>query len=134
MIVESIMKQRVVTVEMDDSLETVQDIFRKVRFHHLLVVSREELVGVISDRDLFKAVSPFLGTFSETDRDLSTLQKRVHQIMTRKLITVSKGMSIRKAAQVLMEENVSCLPVVTEGRKIEGILTWKDILGAVLNK
>ncbi len=30
MTVESIMKQRVVTVEMDDSLETVQDIFRQV--------------------------------------------------------------------------------------------------------
>jgi len=132
MTVESIMKQRVVTVEMDDSLETVQDIFRKVRFHHLLVVSGKQLVGVISDRDLFKAVSPFLDTLSETDRDLSTLQKRVHQIMTRKLITVSKAMSIRKAAQVLMEENVSCLPVVTEDRNIEGILTWKDILCGVL--
>ena len=134
MTVESIMKQRVVTVEMDDSLETVQDIFRQARFHHLLVVSGEQLVGVISDRDLFKAVSPFLETFSETDRDLSTLQKRVHQIMTRKLITVSKDIPIKKAAQILREGNFSCLPVVTEGRKIEGILTWKDILVAVLDQ
>ncbi|MEC4674950.1 MAG: hypothetical protein VST68_12245 [Nitrospirota bacterium] len=60
-------------------------------------MSRGQLVGVISDRDLFKAVSPFLGTFSETEPDLSTLQKRVHQVMTRKLIAVSKDIPIKKS-------------------------------------
>lgn len=133
MTVESIMKRKVVTVEMDDSLETIQDIFRHVRFHHLLVVSGEQLVGVVSDRDLFKAVSPFVGTLSETERDRSTLNKRVHQIMTRKLITVSRDTSARQAARIFIERNVSCLPVVAEDRKILGILTWKDILKAVLN-
>ena len=133
MTVESIMKQKVVTVEMDDTLETVRDIFRHVQFHHLLVVAGDQLVGVISDRDLFKALSPFLGTLSETERDLSTLQKRVHQIMTRKPITVSKDTSVKQAARIFIERNVSCLPVVTEDRKILGILTWKDILRSALS-
>ena len=97
------------------------------------MVSGEQLVGVVSDRDFFKAVSPFVGTLSETERDLSTLNKRVHQIMTRKLITVSKDTSARQAARIFIERNVSCLPVVAEDRKILGILTWKDILKAVLN-
>ena len=132
MTVESIMNRKVVTVEMDDTLATVQDIFRHVRFHHLLVVSGDQLVGVISDRDLFKALSPFIGTLSETDRDLATLQKRVHHIMTRKLITVTKDSSVRRAARIFVDNNVSCLPVV-EDRTILGILTWKDILRAVLS-
>ena len=134
MTVKSIMKPKVVTVEMDDTLETVQDIFRHVRFHHLLVVSGDQLVGVLSDRDLFKALSPFIGTLSETNRDLSTLQKRVHHIMTRTLITVTGDTPVSQAARLLIDRNVSCLPVVGEDRKILGILTWKDILSAVLNQ
>ncbi len=34
-----IMTTRVATVEMDDTFATIQEIFEKVRFHHLLVLS-----------------------------------------------------------------------------------------------
>ena len=76
--VETIMSQNSVTVEMDETLERVREIFKQHRFHHLLVVSGPRLMGVISDRDLLKAISPYVGTFSETSHDLATLQKRAH--------------------------------------------------------
>jgi acetoin utilization protein AcuB len=58
-----IMSTRVVTVEFDDSLATVKEIFDSLRFHHLLVVgSDRKLCGVISDRDLLRAISPYVGT------------------------------------------------------------------------
>ena len=60
--VEEIMSRRVVTVELDDTLETVKDIFDHVRFHHLLVVEHGKLFGLLSDRDLLKALSPNIGT------------------------------------------------------------------------
>ena len=79
--VSAIMTSRVVTVEMDDSLQVIQDIFRQVKYHHLVVVDEGKIVGIISDRDFFKAISPFVGTLSETNRDQATLEKRAHQIM-----------------------------------------------------
>ena len=46
------MTTRLVTVEIDDPLEVVKQIFDSVKFHHLLVVdSATKLCGVISDRD-----------------------------------------------------------------------------------
>ena len=52
----SIMTARVVTVEVDDTLEVVKRIFDAMKFHHLLVVdSGKTLCGVISDRDLLRA-------------------------------------------------------------------------------
>ncbi len=68
------MHEKVVTVEMDDTLEVIQEIFQKLTFHHLLVVSGKKLIGVISDRDFLRATSPFLDTMSESTRDLATLQ------------------------------------------------------------
>ncbi len=50
--ISSIMTRRVVTVEMDDSLQIISEIFENVKFHHILVVENQKLVGVISDRDL----------------------------------------------------------------------------------
>ncbi|HQW91146.1 MAG TPA: CBS domain-containing protein, partial [Nitrospira sp.] len=81
--VRAIMSTRAVTVTMDDSLARARELFNEHHFHHLLVVQGPTLLGIISDRDLLKAVSPHIGTLSETDRDRATLNKRAHQIMSR---------------------------------------------------
>ena len=122
------MTRKVVTVEMDDTLLTIGMIFKNVKFHHILVVENKKLVGVISDRDFLREVSPFLGKVIETTRDLDTLKKKAHQIMSRNPITVSPETDIETAASLLLEKNISCLPVVSFHGNIEGIVTWKDIL------
>ena len=126
--VHAIMAKRVVTVTMDDSLARVRDLFNEFHFHHLLVTQDHRLVGIISDRDMLKAVSPYVGTLSEMDRDRATLNKRVHQIMGRKLITAGTDMTVEAAAHLLLENRVSCLPIVTKDGRIEGIVTWRDLL------
>ncbi len=45
---------------MDDPLYLIQRIFQREGFHHLLVVEEDQLVGVISDRDLLPAISPYV--------------------------------------------------------------------------
>lgn len=125
--VGAIMTSRVVTIEMDDTLQVIQDVFRKVKFHHLLVVDEEKIVGIISDRDFFKALSPFVNTLSETDRDRATLEKRAHQIMSYYPVTVLKSCPIEKAAKMMLEQNISCLPVTNPDGTVAGILTWKDL-------
>jgi len=127
------MTARVVTIEMDDSLEVIRDIFRKVRFHHLLVVDNEKLVGIISDRDVLKALSPYVGTMSETNRDRATLNKRAHQIMAHYPITVRQSCPLQEAAQLMLTRGVSCLPVTTIDGVILGVVTWKDVFRAFLD-
>ena len=122
-----IMKQRVATIGMDDTLETVRDFFASAPFHHLLVIEEEHLVGILSDKDLYKALSPFLGSGSENQRDRDTLQRRVHQIMTRSPVTVSPQSSIAEACDLLLTHGFSCLPVLENGQVV-GIVTWRDLL------
>jgi acetoin utilization protein AcuB len=124
------MTEEVVTVNMDDFLKTICGIFDNKRFHHLLVVEDDELCGVISDRDVLKASSPFLNTLSEQNRDAAVLRKRAHQIMSRKPITITKEASSEDAVQLMLRENISCLPVVSSDGQIEGIITRKDLLNA----
>ncbi len=124
-----IMTARVVTVEFDDSLATVKEIFDSLHFHHLLVIgSDKKLCGVISDRDLLRAISPYVGTPSETARDSATLKKRAHQIMTRSPLALQAEASLEDAIQLLLEHRVSCIPIVDEGFRAVGIVSWRDIL------
>lgn len=128
MAVADIMTRKVVSIGMDDTLEDVKHIFDNTQFHHLLVIQGGNLVGVISDRDLFKAISPNLGTAAETRKDLATLSKKVHQVMTRKLVVIRENAPIFDAVEMINQHRVSCLPVVDERGKVAGILSWRDIM------
>ena len=125
----SIMTTRVVTVEMDDRLEIVKEIFDTMSFHHLLVVDEQKrLSGVVSDRDLLRAISPYVGSAAETTRDLATLNKRVHQIMTRRPVTLHPQATAAEAVSLLLAHRISCIPIVDEESKPVGIVSWRDLL------
>jgi acetoin utilization protein AcuB len=133
--VGKIMTARVVTVEMDDRLDVVKQIFDTLNFHHLLVIDdRKKLTGIVSDRDLLRALSPQLGSAAETARDAATLSKRVHQIMSRKLVTLHPGAEVADAVRLFLEQRISCIPIVNEEFKPVGILSWRDVMKLLLDK
>lgn len=119
-----------VTVEPDDTLTTVKEIFDRLNFHHLPVIEDYKLVGLVSDRDLLKALSPHLGSAAETARDLATLNKRVHQVMGRNPVTLPATATVWDAVRVFNREGVSCIPIVDAAHRPLGILSWRDVMGA----
>jgi len=129
--ITQIMSASPVTVEPDDTLATVKEIFDQLAFHHLPVVEDYRLVGLVSDRDLLKALSPHLGSAAETMRDLATLKKRVHQVMNRNLVTLPASAVLADAVRVFNLEGVSCIPVVDADRRPLGVLTWRDVMRAL---
>ncbi|MEL4399877.1 CBS domain-containing protein [Shewanella algae] len=128
--IADIMITRVVTVEMDDRLSVAKEIFHHAGFHHLLVVDDEgKLEGVLSERDLLRALSPNLGSDTASSRDLETLNKRAHQVMSRNPVTVAPHVGLAQASRLLLEKDIGSLPVLEDG-EIVGIVTWKDLLRA----
>jgi CBS domain-containing protein len=87
--VSTIMSRHVAHVSMDDPLRRVRELFEQRRFHHLIVTETGRVVGILSDRDLLTHLSPFLGKVSEREQDAHTLDRRVHQIMSRRLVSCS---------------------------------------------
>ena len=128
MSVKNIMSSSVVAVDMDDALGKVKKLFEENGFHHLLVTQSGRLMGVISDRDLLKSISHNVGTVREKSADTATLKKRVHQIMTRKPISVEPSASIYEAVAIFNEHKISCIPVVDEQNRPVGIISWRDII------
>ena len=134
MIIEDIMTKPVVTVGLDDSLSLANEIFNQTQFHHLLVVEEQKLLGVVSDRDVLKALSPNIGTASEKMQDLATLNKRVHQIMSREPICLKPTDRVKRVVEIFDENRISCIPIVNDNWTPVGIVTWRDIIKAIRSK
>jgi acetoin utilization protein AcuB len=130
LLIKEVMARPVIFVDMDATIGKMYELFQKHKFHHLPVVEEGELVGVISDRDILRQISPFIGTISEQLRDRNTLNKKAHQIMTRKPVTISENDSLLNAAKLMTTQRISCLPVIGETGKLTGMITLKDIVRA----
>ncbi len=124
-----IMTREVVTVDIYDTLRDIRDIFERSRFHHLVVMEEEKVVGIISDRDLLEHLSPFLGDrVMERPQDRNVFMRRAHEIMSNRPVVADEEMTVGQAARLLLEKQVGCLPVVTADRRVCGIVTWRDLL------
>jgi len=130
--ISDVMSANVVTVDMDDRLTVVKNILDSAPFRHLLVVEDEKLQGIISDRDMLRCLSPFIGTQAESSRDMQTIDQRAHQVMTRSPMTINSELPIREALLLMLEHSIGCLPVV-DNDEIVGIFTLHDGLKALLD-
>ena len=94
---------------------------------HLPVLAEmEALVGIVSDRDIKRALpSPYF----EHPKDWRATFEGVPvgRLMTRKLVTVGPEQSMEEAVRLLIAHRIGCLPVVEEGSLV-GLLTETDAL------
>jgi CBS domain-containing protein len=41
---------------------------------------------------------------------------------------------VQEAAKLLVENNISCLPILSPEKEVAGIVTWKDILRIIVSE
>jgi CBS domain-containing protein len=116
--VSEIMTKAAVIDEADDTLVEAARKMWKQQTGSLLVVEGEDLVGIITERDILKAVAT--GTLLE--------QARISEVMTKDPITVGPGTSLREAARVMADKWIRHLPVV-DGGKLVGVISQRDLAG-----
>ena len=126
--ISKLMSRNIVIVELNDPLSRVKELFEQTTFHHLLVVEDGRMFGVISDRDLLKSVSPNIDSVAATTRDLASLNKKAHQIMTRQPISLNENATVTEAIDIFNHNKISCIPIIDDSDKPVGIISWRDIM------
>ena len=53
---------------------------------------------------------------------------KVSQIMTKDLIVANTDDTILEVAKLMQNHNIGCIPIVTEGDKVLGVITDRDIV------
>jgi CBS domain-containing protein len=125
--VKDVMVKEVATLDVNDELSLANDIMRLGRIRHLPVVDGIRLVGIISERDLFKSsLAQALGYASEDTRDLMKTLK-IKDVMVTGVITIPPETELCEATKIMVQEKIGCLPVVQDNRLV-GLITETDIL------
>lgn len=126
-LVRDIMPSKIVTISAGERLSTVEDIMTLGRVRHMPVVQAGGLVGVVSQRDLLRASLSALTSFRSEERRAFLHAIEISRVMSRPPIVIDPGASVRKAARVMVEHKIGCLPVI-EGEKLVGLVTETDVL------
>jgi len=132
--VEELMTSKVFTVDQDDLIDRVFFLIHYERIRHLPVVEKGKVIGIVSDRDLYKALGPKSNSSAieaatgAGSAELHVIPKKVRHIMRRGVITVYRDTSASEAASIMAENKIGALPVVDRESKLVGILSSTDIL------
>ena len=133
MLVRNWMSKNVITVEEEDSMQHASSIMREHKIRMLPVMRKGELVGIISDTDL-KRASASDATMLDIHELLYLISRiKVHEVMSNNPITVPEDYTVEETAEVLMEHNISGVPVTDSDGKVVGVITRHDIFKILMS-
>lgn len=112
------MSTALITVTPDQAVEMADLEMKLAGIHHILVVDdRNHLVGVVSDRDLLRA-------FGLTDAKSVTMR----DVMTTNVRTIGQDASAKDAIELMLDNDIGCLPVTGDEGQLSGLVTATDFL------
>ena len=117
--VGDVMTRQVITMSPHDSFSDAITLMAKHSFRHFLVVdAANNLVGVVSDRDILRMLA----------RTANLQGTSVSQFMSRDVITVKPETRLSHAVGKMLSKRINCLPVLDDTKNLCGIITSTDFL------
>jgi len=126
------MTEAVLAVETYDSLNIARQLMAKHRINQLPVLENDQLVGIVTDRDIRDAypTSMLIGHPEEIDKFAD--RYTVEEVMSHNVLTVRPETPLTVAVSLLRRHRIGSLPVI-KNKNLVGIITRSDILDFVLS-
>ena len=132
--VKDIMPNNVKTLTLDDTVGTALKLMEHSKVRHVPVVDipigeekKPYFVGVVSERDVFRQISPNMGKVGEEKTDPKARRQLLGQIVTRKPKTVSPETPIPDMISTMLDNHVDMVPVLADGDLVS-VVTTEDIM------
>ena len=141
--VQKNMTEKVISLKTEECIARAIEIMQTEEFRHIPIIDgQEKLIGLISDRDILRYL-PYAGKKSPTppkkfrehlfaaDSWTTNFLMPLESIMVRDVLSISSSCKIREATELLYKKKISCLPVINEDEKLQGIFTTTDLIQAL---
>ncbi len=133
-LVKDIMNHDIKTLTLDDTVETCLRFMKDNNIRHVPVVDnysedgcRSYFVGIISQRDIARQISPYVGKVGEEDTDPRALRQTLGRIVTRKPRSVSPETPIPDMIALMVNTHVDVVPVLSNDSLVS-VVTTVDIV------
>jgi len=128
--VAQIMSSPLKTIAAGRSMLDASHVMEQQGVRHLCVAEGEEIVGLVSIRDL---VRYFVYAESGPIRDLDNVFRPLSVLMRTSIETIDSDMPVRQAAQQMAAKQVGAL-LVQQDEEMKGIVTERDLILKVLSE
>jgi CBS domain-containing protein len=132
-LVKDWMTRNVVTITPDTTLSEAHRLMTEKRVRRLPVMKNNLLVGIVTLGDVRGAEPSGATSLSIWEVNYLLSKLKIEEIMSRNLLTISSNATIGQAAELMLEQKVSGLPVVDEKKQLVGIITESDIFRMVVH-
>jgi CBS domain-containing protein len=131
--IKEIMTKEVFSVQENEKLSTVVEMFRKHKIRHIPVLEGKKITGIISRTDINRLTFGALFENQEGADEAILEILSISQVMTSKPKVVSEDDSIKDVAEIFVNEEFHALPVV-DGHELKGIVTTTDVIRYLLDQ
>jgi CBS domain-containing protein len=128
-----LMRPNVVHVGVDAALEEIVELFRARRIRHVPVLEEGVIRGIISDRDVRRALGWALVRDAQAEAEGRLMQPEPHcaaDVMQSPVLTIDPASTLREAMRLMLGRGIHSLPVIS-GDRLAGILTQSDFVRAI---
>lgn len=125
--VEELMTREVLTLVTGQTLRDAWETIRIHRIRQMPVMEEGKLVGIVTDRDVRRALPSLFFQRNEVEFDRVLDETKVESFMTREPLTIGPRDPVRKAVDIMIERKIGGLPVV-DGNSLVGIISETDLL------
>lgn len=125
--VRDIMSTNITVVDRNDDLLSVENLMNLHHLRHLPVLEDGDVVGIVTQRDLFKAMMSSAMGYGQKAQQGFLHSTRVKAIMVYPVVTVPPDMTVDAAIELMLQKGIGCLPVVDNGQLV-GLMTKTDLL------
>jgi len=139
MLIKEFMTPNPITVDEELSVTGAAELMKRNRVRRFPVLRNNELIGIVSDRDIRSAGPSQVISFDEYERELFPdlyellVKIKIRDIMSRHVVTISPEKTILTAAILMLKHRISGMPVVNSKGKLAGIITEGDIFKALVD-
>lgn len=132
MLVKNWMSQPAITVNEKDSMQDAIKIMKKNKVGILPVIKNENLVGIVTDRDLKRASASDANSLEIHELIYLISKIKIKDIMSGTPITVPPDFTVEETAEILLKNKISGVPVVDNNGHVLGIITQNDIFKVLI--
>lgn len=129
MIAADLMTADPVTVQPDDDVSTAFSLLQESTIRHLPVVNEnDELVGMVSDRDLRALLVPHFFRQDVVENIVTRARAPISTLMSSNVVSVDMEDDTSLIAELMVEHKIGAIPVVDADAKLVGIVSYLDLL------
>lgn len=121
------MTSPVISVLPETSISEAHRLMKDHGIRRLPVVAHDKIVGIVTLGDVREASPSDASTLSIWELNYLWAQLKIEQVMTRQVLTIAPDALVLDAAQIMLDQKVSGLPVVDAQEHLVGIITESDI-------